>query len=281
MNIYFKFFQTNGIKLHTAISGQPDGEPVILLHGFPEAWFGWEAQIQNLAAAGYRVIAPDQRGYNLSDKPKGKAAYQVNKLAQDIIGLANTLGIEQFNVAGHDWGAMVCWYIAIRYPRRVKRLVIANVPHPTIMSKFLRRNPKQLLKSWYALFFQIPGIPERIARINNWRIFIAALPEDLSDDQQNRYRAAWSQPGAMTAMINWYRAAALMRPARIPLRKVQAPTLVLWGKKDPFLSYEMAQPSVELCESARLVTFEEASHWVLQDKPDETSRLIIEHFRGV
>lgn len=278
MTVHFEYLASNGIRLHTALAGPEDGEPVVLLHGFPDAWFGWEAQIGPLANAGFRVIVPDQRGYNLSDKPKGVASYQMAPLVEDVLGLANAFGYERFHLAGHDFGAMVAWNLAMRYPERLKRLAIANVPHPAVMQSFLRANPSQMRKSWYAFFFQIPGLPERVVRANNWKMLISALPDDLTEDKRDRYREAWARPEAMTSMINWYR--AMVRQSRNlgGSTQIQMPTLVLWGKQDPHLSYEMAPLSVDRCEDGRLVTFEDATHWVLHDEADQVSQLLVEHF---
>jgi pimeloyl-ACP methyl ester carboxylesterase len=274
----FEHFATNRIGLHTAVAGTEDGEPLILLHGFPDAWFGWEAQIEPLAAAGFRVIVPDQRGYNLSDKPKGVASYQMGTLVNDILGLADTLGYERFHLCGHDFGAMVSWNLARHHSGRIKCLAIANVPHPRVMSHFLRTHPKQMRKSWYAFFFQIPSIPEWMVRMNNWQFLISAMPDDFSEDKRNRYREAWEQPGAMTGMINWYRAYMRQRYRSTAPFKIQVPTIILWGKNDPYISYEMAPLSVDLCKDGRLITFEDATHWVLHDEPEATSRLLVQHF---
>jgi pimeloyl-ACP methyl ester carboxylesterase len=279
MRIDFETISTNGIRLHTALAGPQDGEPVFLLHGFPEAWFGWEAQIEPLSEAGFRLIVPDQRGYNLSDKPKGVASYRMGPLVADILGLADALGYERFNLAGHDFGAMVSWSLASHHPQRVKRLAIANVPHPDVMKKYLRTHLSQVLKSWYAIFFQIPALPERMVSADNWKFLFSALPDDLSPERRDQYRAAWGQPGAMTGMINWYRATFRNMGKSAGSPRIQPPTLVLWGKQDPHLSYEMAPLSVELCTDARLVTFEDATHWVLYDKAEEVSRHLIEHFK--
>ena len=276
--ITFQFLTTNGVKLHTAIAGPEAGELVILLHGFPEAWFGWEAQILSLAEVGYRVAAPDQRGYNLSDKPQGVGNYQAAVLADDIIGLADSLGADQFYLAGHDFGAMVSWDLAMRYPERIKRMVIANVPHPKVMSGYLRSNFSQLLKSWYAIFFQIPWLPEKMVRANNWGFLIRALPKRLSETVRDRYRKAWSQPGAITAMINWYRASIRNMGKSGLAPQVDLPTLIIWGQQDPHLSYEMALLSLEHCTDGRLETFEDATHWVMQDKPEEVNQLMLEFF---
>jgi pimeloyl-ACP methyl ester carboxylesterase len=278
VTVRYEFVSANGISLHTALAGPDDGDPVVLLHGFPEAWFGWKRQIGDLAASGFRVIVPDQRGYNLSDKPDGVSNYKMRYLVEDVLGLADALGHERFHLAGHDFGAMVGWNLALRHPQRLKRLAIANVPHPAIMRSYLRTHASQMLKSWYALFFQIPVLPEWFVRAFNWRFLASALPSYFTDEELKRYRTAWAVPGAITSMINWYR--ATLRPSRgdaTPV-KVKVPTLVLWGQQDPYLSYEMASLSVELCEGGRLVTFEDATHWVLFDKAEEVNQLLIEHF---
>ncbi len=278
--IGFEFVPTNSIRLHTAFAGPEDGEPVILLHGFPDAWFGWEPQIHALAATGFRVVAPDQRGYNLSDRPKGVASYHMRTLVADAVGLADSLGFERFCLAGHDFGAMVGWHLAMQYPERLKRLAIANVPHPVVMRSYIRKHPSQMRRSWYAFFFLLPALPERVVRANNWRMLMSAMPVGLSEEERNRYRMAWAQPDAITSMINWYRSMLRRPPQLTGSPRISVPTLVVWGKLDPHISYEMAPLSVDLCDDGRLVTFEDATHWVLHDKPKEVSHLLIEHFRG-
>jgi len=278
MTIEFNYIETNGIQLHTALAGPADGKPVILLHGFPEAWFGWEKQIEPLVKAGFRVIVPDQRGYNLSDKPAGVDQYKMPVLVNDILGLADTLGYDHFYLAGHDFGAMVSWSLAIREPRRVKRLVIANVPHPAIFKSYLRSHPRQMLKSWYAKFFQLSGLPELFVKAANWNFLIRAMPDYWGEDQYNRYKEAWNQPGAMTAMINWYRATFGRRQTPRASNTIQPPTLIIWGKKDPHLSHQMAPLSLEYCQDGQLVYFEDATHWVQHDKSQQVSQLIIDHF---
>jgi pimeloyl-ACP methyl ester carboxylesterase len=215
----------------------------------------------------------------LSDKPKGVASYKMDTLVDDILGLADALGYERFHLAGHDFGAMVSWNLAMRYPERLRRLAIANVPHPMVMQNYLRTHPSQMLKSWYTFFFQLPGLPERVVRAKNWQFLISAMPDDLTARERDRYRKAWAQPDAMTNMINWYR--AVMRQSRKSTMspKVQAPTLVLWGQQDPHISYEMAPLSVDFCEAGHLVIFKDATHWVMHDRLREVSQLLIEHFR--
>ncbi|MDA1329622.1 MAG: alpha/beta hydrolase [Chloroflexi bacterium] len=149
----FAFNTHNGLRLHFASAGPPEGQPVILLHGFPEYWYAWRHQIPALAAAGYRVIAPDQRGYNLSDKPQSVTDYGIEKLAADILSLADHLELQTFHLVGHDWGAAVAWQLAINHPERLRTLSILNVPHPAVMSRHLRSDIRQIFKSWYIFFF--------------------------------------------------------------------------------------------------------------------------------
>ena len=161
-----QYIATNGVRLYVAQAGPNEGPLVILLHGFPEFSYGWKRQIPYLASAGYRVWTPDQRGYNLSDKPNGIAAYALDELATDVIGLIDAAGQKQVFLVGHDWGAAVAWWVASKYPDRLAKLVVMNVPHWVVIQKHLRRNLAQLRKSWYIFFFQIPWLPEILARRN-------------------------------------------------------------------------------------------------------------------
>jgi pimeloyl-ACP methyl ester carboxylesterase len=281
MNLTFDFIEINGVKLHIVFSGPQDGEPVILLHGFPDAWFGWENQISFLASAGYRVIIPDQRGYNLSDKPRGKSNYRMELLVKDLIGLADNLKLEQFFLVGHDFGAMVAWWTALYFPERIKRMIIANVPHPKVMRDTLKKDLKQLRKSWYAFFFRIPRLPERMIRLRNWKLIASAMAKGLTEEQLNRYKEAWAQPNAIGSMINWYRAFGSKFSKKAKSFEVSVPTLILWGRKDPHLSYKMAPLSEKMCLEGQLETFEEASHWVHQDEPDRFNQSMIEFLRKV
>lgn len=277
-NIETRFIRANGINLHVALAGPKGGNPVILLHGFPDASFGWEKQIRALAESGFYVIVPDQRGYNLSDKPKGIQNYRVELLVADILALADALGLAQFNLAGHDWGAIVSWSLVDKHPERVKRLAILNVPHPRIMNEFLKGNLQQQLRSWYAFFFQLPALPEILTRAFNWKILADQMCKNYSEAELNRFRVAWSQPGAMTAMINWYRALFSRSSEKVQTEKIQVPTQMIWGKLDPYLMWQMAPRSIALCENGRLEFVEDATHWVHQDRPEIVNQLLIEHF---
>ncbi len=154
---------TNGVNLHVVQAGPEDGQLIILLHGFPEFWYGWQAQIDFLAAKGYRVWIPDQRGYNLSDKPQGIDAYNQPVLADDVAGLIEAAGREKCVLIGHDWGAAVAWWTAMKYPEKLEKLVIMNVPHPIVSARTIGKDWEQTRKSWYIFAFQLPWLPEKLA----------------------------------------------------------------------------------------------------------------------
>lgn len=281
--------ETNNIRLHVLTDGPQNGTSVILLHGFPEFHYGWRKQIPALVEAGFRVIVPDQRGYNLSDKPKGISPYDIDILTKDIVGLLDHFGIEKTFLAGHDWGAVVAWTIALNYPERLKKLAILNVPHPDVMTRFILEHAEQRKKSWYVFFFQIPLFVEWALSRNNFRNMSRMLvgsgrKSTFSTDNLLEYKKAWSQPGALTGMVNWYRAIfrhsfkyAFHRKS-IPARKVKVPTLMLWGKQDVALSHEMVEPSMALCDQGEAVLFEKATHWVQHDEADEVNKRLIEFF---
>lgn len=267
------------VRLHVVQAGPDDGPLIVLLHGFPEFWYGWKHQIDALAEAGYCVWAPDQRGYNLSEKPNGIDAYGLDTLVADVIGLIDAAGRQKAVVVGHDWGAAVAWWTAVSHPERVERLVVLNVPHPIVMKRYASRNIGQMMRSWYIGFFQLPWLPETLSGAGNWSMFVRTLlsssrPGTFRRADLQQYKAAWSQPGAVTAMINWYRASLRKPPARRPTVRVTVPTLLIWGTRDKFLKREMAQPSIDLCDNGRLVFLENASHWVQHEEAERVNDLI-------
>ena len=281
MELEHSYIETNGIRLHVVQAGPKSGTPVLLLHGFPENWRCWIRQLPALAQAGCRVIIPDQRGYNLSDKPSGIKNYRINELTKDILGLIDALDYEKVNLVGHDWGAAVAWSLGIQNPERLHRLGVLNVPHPAVMQRFLRRDFEQLRRSWYIFFFQLPGIPEAALRAQNWHRMIRALRESgkentFTSEDIEKYQESWSQPGAITAMINWYRAAARYQIQMSEETCVKVPTLMLWGMKDFALSHRMARPSMDFCKEGRLLFFPDATHWVQRDEADEVNRHLLE-----
>jgi epoxide hydrolase 4 len=274
----------NGINLHVVYAGPQNGAPLVLLHGFPEFWRGWAKQIPALVLAGYRVIVPDQRGYNLSDAPKDVRAYSIDTLSKDIIGILDHFGIEQTYLVGHDWGAAVAWTVAIQYPERVKKLGILNVPHPAVMMKFIGKSPKQMLKSWYIGFFQIPGLADWLMGLNNFAGVINMLkasgkPSTFSEADLDEYRKAYANAGGLTGMINWYRALMRFRPAMPNKARVEMPTLILWGRQDLALSAEMAQDSLKFCKNGELIYFENATHWVQHDQAEAVNAHLVAFLR--
>jgi epoxide hydrolase 4 len=272
--------KTNGIHLHVVQAGPKSGIPVLLLHGFPEFWYGWRKQIPALAGAGFRVIVPDQRGYNLSDKPKGIKSYLVDELVKDIIGLIDSLAYEKVNLVGHDWGAMVAWNFAYQHPDRLQRLGILNVPHPLVFSRFIRRDLEQMRRSWYAFLFQLPWLPETGMRADDWRGAVRALRgsgkiHTFTNEDILKYKEAWSQTGAMTAMLNWYR--AVRYQTKLPQEmQIKVPTLMMWGVKDVALTYRMARPSIDHCEDGKLIFIPDATHWVQHDAAEEVNHYLVD-----
>ena len=278
------YIETNGIRLNVVQEGPNDGPLVILLHGFPEFAYGWRRQIPFLATAGYRVWAPDQRGYNLSDKPEGIGAYTLDELAADVVGLIDAAGQKQAFLVGHDWGAAVAWQVAARYPDRLAKMVIMNVPHGAVMQNQLRNSLTQLRKSWYIFFFQLPWLPERMARLWNWKGIEQALISSsrsgtFTASDLAHYRQAWSQPHAFQSMVNWYRAVIQKPPQRTAGPRITVPTLLIWGVQDKFLGREMAAPSIERCDDGHLVFIEEATHWVQHEEAARVNELIADFLR--
>jgi epoxide hydrolase 4 len=273
----------NNTRLHYVESGE--GPLVVLLHGFPEFWFSWRFQVPALAAAGFRVVAPDMRGYNLSSRPRGVPAYDIDCLAGDIHDLIRERGAESAFLAGHDWGAAVAWATAMNHPEVVGRLAILNVPHPRRLLHGLRR-PRQLVKSWYMFLFQLPWLPERLARARRWWFFRYGFEHDarpgaFTPTDIDRYVEAWSQPGAATATINYYRAVFRQSPRRAEarIRPVDAPTLVIWGERDRYLGAELAEPDpADVPNVERVVRLPNASHWVQHDEPERVNQLLAEFF---
>lgn len=274
-------YKANEIELNVIEAGPTDGPFLIFLHGFPEFSYGWRNQIEHFAQAGFHVFAPDQRGYNLSAKPAGVHNYAMSKLMTDVVELISELtkkyGKKKVFLVGHDWGAAVAWSLATFYPQILDRLVILNVPHPGVMKKSM--NFRQLLKSWYMIFFQIPFLPEFLMRQSGYRMLFGSLiqtsnPKTFSRTEIEQYIQAWKQPGALTAMINWYRALRVKEILPKAHQTIPIPVLILWGKKDAFLSSYLADLSLKKCQNGKLVYFEDATHWVQHEKPAEINQAI-------
>jgi epoxide hydrolase 4 len=268
------------VTLHYVEAGE--GPLVVLLHGFPEFWYGWRLQIAPLAAAGFRVVVPDTRGYNLSSHPKGIKSYAGDKLAEDIHGLIHALGAESAFVVGHDWGGTIAWTLAMNHPESVERLAILDAAHPRKLQKGLFK-PRQLVRSWYFFFFAIPWLPELVVRSRNYRFlknFLRDARPEYTPAELDRYVEAWSQKGALTGMIDYYRYSVFTPPnkAAAAIHPVSAPTLVIWGGRDRYLGPTLAEPERKDVPDQRVVRLPDASHWVHHDEHERVNQLLIEFF---
>jgi epoxide hydrolase 4 len=280
----FSRHSTNGLTLHVAETGPADGPLVLLLHGFPEFWYGWRHQIDALAAAGYHVVVPDQRGYNLSDRPTGRAAYDLDLLAKDVLGLAESFGKQTFSIVGHDWGSSVGWWIASRYPGHLDRFAALSAPHPAVWADAMRNIPAQKKKSWYVGAFRLPWLPEFLMRQRNFKALADALreskrPAACTDADLAKYREAWSQPGALTGMVNWYRALLAKKISLATIGRITVPTLIVWGNDDKFGIPELAERSRQLCDNGSVV-YLDASHWPQHDEPERVNELLLRFLKS-
>lgn len=258
------------LSLHVVEAGPADGPPIILLHGFPEFWWGWRKLIGPLATAGFRVIAPDLPGYNRSDRPAGVSAYRLDRLVGDVRGLIDTLGLGRVTLVGHDWGGIVAWGVAAMHADRLSRLVILDAPHPEAWRHFMLRHPGQALRSAYVGWFQLPFAPEAMLRIGRFAMLRATMRNSarvglFTEAELDAYAQAWSDPGALTAMLNYYR--ALARPGQPRLGRIETPTLILWGDRDSFLDNRLAAASAGHCASAQVRVIDGATHWLHLEEP--------------
>lgn len=276
---------STGISLHVVEAGPEDGPVCLLLHGFPESSFGWRTLIGPLAAAGFRVLAPNQRGYARSDKPRGIGAYRLDRMVDDAAALLDAVGAESARVVAHDWGGAVAWYLAAARPERVERLAILNMPHPAAMRRRILRDREQLRRSWYVFFFLLPWLPERSLRRQRWRKLRGAFrassrPGTFSDEELDRYVADAARPRALTSMLHWYRA-AFLRPAPRPASwRVRVPTRIVWGVRDVAIVPELAAESAARCDRAEVVRLPDAGHWLHHEEPERVASLVLEHLLG-
>lgn len=254
---------------------------VVFLHGFPELWLSWKAQLRAFADAGFWAVAPDLRGYNESDKPEGVGAYEIEKLSADVAGLIRALGRKSAIVVGHDWGAVVAWAVAQMHPSVVSRLAILNVPHPLAMMRGLRR-AAQLKKSWYMFFFQLPRIPERVIARDDFAYIRKMFGVDgFTNDEIQPYVDALKVPGALTAALNYYRAAIRrVVTGRVPKTVViDCPVLVIWGDRDRYLGKEMAEPPARFVPNARVIHLPDAPHWVQHAAAEQVNHHLLKFAR--
>ena len=266
----------DGVKLHCAVAGDA-GKPLMLfLHGFPEFWAAWRGPMAHFAARGWLCVAPDLRGYNLSDKPEGVEAYKAKHLIADVLALGAHYSKNKFVLVAHDWGGAVAWAVAISHPQRLERLVMINSPHPYIFWRELSNNPAQQKASEYMNVFRLPKA-ERVLSENGYARLIGSFMH-LGADWREELVEAWSQPGALTGGLNYYRASPLYPPtADDPGAKklrfeakdfmVRVPTLVLWGERDTALLPGCLDGLGECVPDMKLVRVADASHWIVHEKP--------------
>jgi pimeloyl-ACP methyl ester carboxylesterase len=279
-----RFITVNGLQLHTVIAGPRDAQLVVLLHGFPENWYAWRRQIKPLVEAGYRVVVPDQRGYNLSDKPIGIHHYRTPALATDIRELIHTFDRDRAIIVGHDWGGTVAWRLAMEYPDLVEKLVILNSPHPDAFRRELRENPAQQQKSWYMFLFQLPWLPETLigqSPMTSVNVFFRrnAINQDaFSSYDLHAMATMLSQPGALTAMLNWYRA-AFRRSDRQPGTPIIAPTLIICGEDDTALGKSLTYGLETWVPNLKIHYIPNCGHWVQNEAPDEVNAQLLEFLK--
>jgi epoxide hydrolase 4 len=274
---------TNGLRMHYVTQGS--GPLVLLLHGFPEFWYSWRRQITFLAEHGYTVVAPDLRGYNDTDKPR--KGYDIATLLRDIEGLIEGLGQEKAIIVGHDWGGVLAWAFAIRYPDMTERLIVMNAPHPQAMYRELR-TLEQLRKSWYIFFFQLPWLPEYVLSRNRANAIGSMLRGSalqktaFERDVTAKYQQAMSKPGSMTAALNYYR--QLFRrppaPATPENSHVSAPTLLIWGEQDIALGLSLTAGLEGWVPNLTIKRLPDSGHWVQQEQPEQVNQLMLEFLKS-
>ncbi len=281
------------VRLHYVTQGPEDGPLMVMLHGFPEFWYSWRHQIPAMAEAGYRVVAPDLRGYNDSDKPRGVKRYSIERLTADVMEIIRHFDRESAVIVAHDWGGGIAWQFAIEYPQATERLIVMNAPHPAAMAKQLGRgsrpNFRQLRRSWYMFFFQIPWLPEFLLLRNPGRFMEQAFrggavrKEAFTDADVAAYTEAASKPGAMSAGINYYRAAFrgnFMNPfAKAPTDEellVTVPTLLIWGEEDQALGKELTYDLDQyFTDQFEIHYVPKTSHWVQQEQPQDCNEAML------
>ena len=263
------------VTLHVVFAGPKDGSPVILLHGFPEFWYAWRGPAAVLARAGFRVILPDQRGYNLSDKPADLAAYRLDHLVADIVGLIDALGYPRVALGVQDWGGTVGWRTVIEHPERIERFAVVDASHPLAPRE---SGPETI--SWYRTFMQIPWLPGYSARLGNWSLLTSNLrntsaPGTFPEEEMDQFRSAWDRDGAIHKMMDWYRAESW------PVTgdgRVATPTLVILAEDDRFIPASATRASLEFLEDGELLELGSGTHWVTGEEPDRIGKILVDFF---
>lgn len=270
------FIQANGLRFHYITQGQ--GELILMLHGFPEFCYSWRHQIAEFSQD-YQVVAPDLRGYNLTDKPEELNAYSIKELVKDVRELILALGFEKCILVGHDWGGAIAWSFAYAYPEMLHKLIVLNIPHPAKFKTGIT-NPEQLMKSWYIFFFQLPWLPETMIAWDNYKLVADLFRSQgcFTETDIEAYVQAIAQPGALTAMLNYYRHFAqsnLFSPNTYS-SVLTVPTLMIWGENDQALGKELTYGTQELVNDFTIKYIPNCSHWVQNEQPQLVNNYIQE-----
>jgi epoxide hydrolase 4 len=277
--LYHTTIQTNGVNLQVVQAGPSDGKLMILLHGYPEFWGIWRAQIEYFAKQGYCVWAPNQRGYATSDKPRAIHAYALDQLAEDVVGLIDAAEREKAIVFAHDWGGMVNFWLGMKHPERLERLAVFNAPHPKVFLDQFQTNEHLKKSAGYVNFFQSRWLPEIILSLFDYHIPASMMqkhsnPNTFTDEVLAEYKTHWRQEGAFRAMLNWYRA-LFQTPSPHPTSfRVTVPMLLVWGKQDKWMLTDLAKPSIDLCDQGTLQVWDDSSHWSVQEFPDRVNETL-------
>ncbi|HEX5733666.1 MAG TPA: alpha/beta hydrolase [Blastocatellia bacterium] len=288
-----EYADVNGVRLHYATAGK--GKLIMFVHGFPEFWYEWKNQLAEFGRD-YQAVAPDMRGYNLSSKPADVEQYQVKYMIEDLRQLAEKLGHKKFTLVAHDWGGAIAWAFAIAHPDYLEKLVIINAPHPGVFQRELRDNPAQQKASQYMLMFRQERLAEQTLSANNYAMLVQiVLGEGLkqgffTEEDKKAYIEAWSQPGALTGGLNYYRAARIGPPAAgseakgdmasMPSLEVKVPTLVIWGEKDTALLTGNLVGLDKYVPNLTIKRIPEGTHWVIHEKPALVNSYIREFIKG-
>ena len=288
-----RFALPTGVELDVTHGGPVGAPAIFFLHGFPESARTWRHQLENLSAD-FRVVAPDQRGFARSSKPKGVENYTHDKPIGDLIALADALGIDRFTLVGHDWGGAIAWAAALAHPDRIERLAIVNAPHPLVFQRSTFDDMGQREASQYIRAFRVPGMETYIANdLENFfdKTFKGHFDLAFSDEEKAAYIDEWSQPGAVEAMLNWYRAATIIvpemdatpeRPAYFdaPFPVLKMPTLVVWGMQDKALTPSQLVGLEDLVADLHIVRVADAGHFITWEKPEAVTSALKEFLRG-
>ncbi|MGY1985254.1 alpha/beta fold hydrolase [Blastococcus sp. SYSU DS0669] len=272
-------FRRNDLTFDVRDAGPADGDPVVLLHGFPQDSGAWDRVAPALHQHGLRTLAPDQRGYSPGARPRGRAHYRLRETADDVLALLDAAGLDSAHVVGHDWGGLVGWALGAWYPDRVRTLTALSVPHPGAMARAMVRSD-QALRSSYVGLFQLPVLPERLLLAGEGVVLRRVLRQGgLPDDAADRYVRRMREPGALTAALDWYR--AVPWSGRDPVGKVRVPTLHVWSTGDTFLGRAATEDTVRFVDAPyRLEVLDGVTHWIPELAAERTAELVTAHVRG-